>query len=181
MKIHLPQFDDYLLNLKSNNYSDETVYNYERDIEVFEKFLDDIKTEFDSVDKKTILNYKAYLISQDRMTAKDEKGSKKLSAFSINRMLSALRSYIKFLIDMDYKSPISPSSITLIKTDKKHPRVSEFEEIVKIIEAPDRFEKDKLIAARNRSMLEVLFSTGMRISELLNLKTEQVDNTVRIF
>jgi len=181
MKIHLPQFDDYLLNLKSNNYSDETVYNYERDIEVFEKFLDDIKTEFDSVDKKTILNYKAYLISQDRMTAKDEKGSKKLSAFSINRMLSALRSYIKFLIDMDYKSPISPSSITLIKTDKKHPRVSEFEEIVKIIEAPDRFEKDKLIAARNRSMLEVLFSTGMRISELLNLKTEQVDNTGRIF
>lgn len=181
MKIHLPQIDDYLLNLKSNNYSDETVYNYERDLEVFESFLNDIKVGFDSIDKKTILNYKAYLISQDRMTAKVEKGLKKLSAFSINRMLSALRSYVKFLIDMDYKSPISPTSITLIKTDKKHPRVSELEEVIKIIEAPDKFEKDKIIAARNRSMLETLFSTGMRISELLNLKMEQIDNTGRVF
>ena len=45
MKINLPLFDDYLLNLKSNNYSDETVYNYERDIGVFENFLNDIKIE----------------------------------------------------------------------------------------------------------------------------------------
>ncbi len=181
MKLHLPQIDDYLLNLKSNNYSDETVYNYERDLEVFESFLNDINIPFDRMDKKTILNYKAYLISQDRMTANVEKGLKKLSAFSINRMLSALRSYVKFLIDMDYKSPISPTSITLIKTDKKHARVSEFEEVVKIIECPDIYEKDKIIAARNRAMLEVLFSTGMRISELLNLKGEQIDTTGRIF
>lgn len=181
MKINLPQIDDYLLSLKSNNYSDETIYNYERDLEVFESFLNDVKINFDNIDKKTILNYKAYLISQDRMTAKIERGLKRLSAFSINRMLSALRSYFKFLIDMDYKSPISPTTITLIKTDKKHPKVSEFEEIVKIIEAPNSFEKDKIVAARNRAMLEVLFSTGMRISELLNLKLEQIDNTGRIF
>jgi len=181
MKISLPLLDDYLLNLKSNNYSEETVYNYERDIDVFQNFLGDINTEFDKIDKKTILNYKAYLISQDRLTAKTEKGEKKLSAFSINRMLSALRSYIKFLIKMDYSSPVSPTSIELVKTIKKHPRISEFEEIVKLIESPEKFEKDKTIAIRNRTMLEVLFSTGMRISELLSLKKEQIDNTGRVF
>jgi site-specific recombinase XerD len=181
MKISLPLFDDYLLNLKSNNYSDETVYNYERDIGVFENFLNDIKIEFDRIDKRTILNYKAYLISQDRLTPKTEKGEKKLSAFSINRMLSALRSYLKFLIKMDYDSPVSPTNIDLVKTIKKHPRVSEFEEVVKLIESPDEFEKDAVVAKRNRAMLETLFSTGMRISELLSLKKEQIDSTGRVF
>ncbi len=181
MNIFLPLKDDYLLNLKSNNYSDETVYNYERDIEVFENFLNDIKIDFDKVDKKTILNYKAYLISQDRLTPQSEKGIQKLNAFSINRMLSALRSYLKFIIQMDYKSPISPTNVELVKTIKKHPRVSEFEEIVKIIESPEKFEKDEFVAKRNRAMLEVLFSTGMRISELLSLKKEQIDNTGRVF
>jgi site-specific recombinase XerD len=181
MKIFLPLKDDYLLNLKSNNYSDETVYNYERDVDVFENFLNDIKIEFDKIDKKTILNYKAYLISQDRLTPHEEKGAKKLNAFSINRMLSALRSYLKFIIQMDYNSPISPTNVELVKTIKKHPRVSEFEEIVKIIESPEKFEKDEFVVKRNHAMLEVLFSTGMRISELLNLKKEQIDNTGRIF
>lgn len=181
MKKTLPLIDDYLLSLKSDNYSEETVYNYERDVEVFENFLNDIKIEFDKIDKRTILNYKAYLISQDRMTPQTAKGIKKLSAFSINRMLSALRSYLKFIIKMDYDSPVSPTNIELVKTIKKHPRVSEFEEIVKIIESPDRFEKDETVAKRNRAMFEVLFSTGMRISELLSLKKEQIDNTGRVF
>jgi site-specific recombinase XerD len=181
MKKTLPLIDDYLLSLKSDNYSEETVYNYERDIDVFENFLNDIKVDFDKADKKTILNYKAYLISQDRLTPQTKKGIKKLSAFSINRMLSALRSYLKFIIKMDYDSPISPTNIELVKTIKKHPRVSEFEEIVKIIESPDKFEKDEVVAKRNRAMLEVLFSTGMRISELLSLKKEQIDNTGRVF
>ena len=179
--MQLPYLDDYLLSLKSNNYSDETIYNYERDIGVFENFLCDMKADFDMIDKKTILNYKAYLISQDRMTFKTEKGIKRLSAFSINRMLSALRSYFKFLINMDYKSPVSPTSIELVKTDKKHFRISEFEEVVKLIESPDKFEKNKFVASRNRTMLETLFSTGMRISELVNLRKEQIDKTGRVF
>ncbi len=177
----LPCLDDFLLNLQVNNLSQETIYNYERDLEVFQNFLKEIGVEFDKADKKTILNYKAYLSSQDRKTPKCSKGEKKLSSFSINRMLSALRSYLKFLIDMDYKTPIAPDIVKLTKTERKHPRVSEFEEVVKLIESPTQFERDKKVALRNRAMLETLFSTGMRISELLNLKKEQIDKTGRIF
>jgi len=108
-------------------------------------------------------------------------GKRKLASFSINRMLSALRSYLKYLIDMDYKTPISPSEIKLVKTERKHPRVSEFEEIKKLIESPTQFEKNKTIALRNRAVLETLFSTGMRISELINLRKDQIDKTGRIF
>ena len=179
--IQLPNLDDFLLNLQVNNFSQETIYNYERDLKVFEDFLNEININFDNTNKKSILNYKAYLVSQDRRTPKAQKSKKKLASFSINRMLSALRSYIKYLIDMDYKTPISPTEIKLVKTERKHPRVSEFAEITKLIESPTQFEKNKIIATRNRAILETLFSTGMRISELTNLKKEQIDKTGRIF
>jgi len=179
--IQLPSFDDFLLNLQVNNLSQETVYNYERDLKVFEEFLNESDVDFDKINKKTILNFKAYLVSRDRKTPKAQMGKKRLASFSINRMLSALRSYLKYLIDMDYKTPISPSEIKLVKTERKHPRVSEFEEIIKLIESPTRFEKNKIVALRNRAILETLFSTGMRISELINLKKEQIDKTGRIF
>ncbi len=179
--IQLPYLDDFLLNLQSNNYSQETIYNYERDLEVFQNFLGEINIEFDKVNKKTILNYKAYLTSQDRKTPKLDKGKKRLGSFSINRMLSSLRSYLKFLIDMDYEVSVPPDAVKLVKTERKHPRVSEFEEIVKIIESPMQFEKNEKVALRNRAIFEMLFSTGMRISELVNLKKEQIDKTGRIF
>jgi len=179
--IQLPYSDDFLLELQVNNLSPETIYNYERDLGVFQNFLKEMDIKFDNVDKKTILNYKAYLVSRDRKTPKLHKGKKRLVSFSINRMLSSLRSYLKYLIDMDYKPPISPSEIKLVKTERKHPRVSEFEEIIKLIESPTRFEKNKIVATRNRAILETLFSTGMRISELINLKKEQIDKTGRVF
>ncbi len=179
--IQLPYKDDFLLNLQTNNYSEETLYNYERDLEVFECFLKETDIDFKKTDKKTILNYKAYLVSRDRKTAKNQKGKKKLSSYSVNRMLSSLRSYLKFLIDMDYKSPIAPEVVKLIKTPRKHPRVGEFEEIVKLIESPMQFEKNKIIALRNRAMLEIIFATGVRISELLNIKKNQIDKSGRIF
>lgn len=96
-------------------------------------------------------------------------------------MLSSLRSYLKFLIDMDFHAPVSPDTVKLVKTIRKNPRISEFEEIVKIIESPSQFEKNERVALRNRAMFEILFSTGMRISELTNLKKDQIDKSGRIF
>lgn len=179
--ISLPRFDEFLLNLQTSNYSEETVYNYERDINVFANFLNELNVEFDKITKSTILNYKAYLVSRDRKTAKDNQGEKKLGSYSINRMLSSLRSYFRFLIDMDYDIPVPPESIKLMKTEKKHPQVAELELLIKLIETPTHYEKNKQVALRNRAMMEVLFSTGMRISELLNLKKNQIDNTGKIF
>lgn len=177
----LPYFDEFLLNLQANNYSDETIYNYERDLEVFVIFLNDSDINFSDVSKTTILNYKAYLSSRDRKTPGHHINSNKLASFSQNKMLSALRTYFKYLIDMDYFCPIPPEVIKLIKTEKKYPRVSDLEEVIKLIESPAMFEKNKVIALRNRAILEALFSTGMRISEVINLRTNQIDKQGRIF
>lgn len=180
-QINLPYLDDFLLYLKTNNYSEKTIYNYERDLEVLTYFLNEIGTKFEEITKTTLLNYKAYLISIDRKTPGLNKGEKKLASYSINRMLSALRSYLKYLIDMDYQTPVSPESVKLMKTERKHPRVAELNELIKLIESPTQIEKNKKVGLRNRAMLEILFSTGMRISELINLKRVQIDKTGRVF
>ena len=180
-KIQLPSLDDFLLDVQTRNLSEETVYNYERDLKVFENFLNEIDTLFEKVNKRTILNYKAYLTSRDRKTPKSLLGKKKLASFSINRMLSSLRSYLRFLTDLDYSIPIPPNAIKLIKTESKLPRVGEFDEIKKLLEAPVQFEKNKIVALRNRAILETFFSTGARISELINIKLNDIDKNGRIF
>ncbi len=178
----LPLFDDFLLFLKTNRYSKETLYNYERDLLTFARFLLDSHTNFFQVDKKHVAYYKAYLLSQDRVVPLEgRKKTGELSGTSINRMLSVIRTYLKFLIDMDQPVPIPPEAIKLVKTTRTHPKIAELSELIKLIEAPTRLEKDPRAAARNRAMLETLFATGMRISELASLSRDQLDDTGRIF
>lgn len=178
----LPYRDDFLLSLKSHNYSLETIYNYEQDLMVFEYFLmNDVRIQLERVSKRTIDLYKAYLASRDRKTPQRQKSSKHLSAGSVNRMLSSLRRYLKYLIDMDYGAPIAPEAVKLTKMPRPHPRVADFEALVRLIESPSQFEKIPEVSRRNRAMLEALFSTGMRISELISLNRDQIDRSGRIF
>jgi len=177
----LPHIDDFLLNLQANKYSLETIYNYERDLNVFNNFLDESNIEFDKVDKRAITYYKAYLVSRDRKTASLGRGDKQLDSRSINRMLSALRAYLRYLIDIDYPCPLPPEAVKLTKAGRKHPQVAELGDLIRLIEAPSSLEPNIKTALRNRAMLEMLFATGMRISELCSLNRSQIDDTGRIF
>jgi len=178
----LPYLDDFILNLRANNFSEETAYNYERDLKTFEFFIsNDIKKPFDTLNKTDILRFKAYLSSSDRKTAEKNRPEKKLGSYSINRILSALRSYLKFMEEMDHKPPLSTNAIKLLKNEKKSARVPEFEQLLKLIEAPTKYEEKIQVSLRNRAMLETLFATGMRISELLSLKVDQIDQTGKIY
>lgn len=177
----LPLFEEYLLHLQVNNFSSETIYNYERDLKVFDNFLISENIKFDKLGKLYLDRYKAYLFSLDRSTSNNNQNKGKLSSYSTNRMLSSLRSYLRYLIENDYKLSILPEHVKLVKNIKKHPKTPEFSELVRLIEAPSEIEKNKIIAVRNRAMLELLFSTGMRISELVNLNKDQIDSQGRIF
>lgn len=182
-KISLPLFDEFLLHLQTNNYSSETMYNYERDLLTLTYFLEnEIKKAFEEITKADIEYYKAYLLSTDRKTAISQADAlSKLQSGSINRVLSSFRSYLKFLIFQDYKIPIQPESIQMVRKEKKHYKVAELNELISLIESPTTLEKDPIVVARNRAMLEVLFATGMRISELLSLNRRDIDSSGRIF
>src|SRR3989344_593819 len=181
-KVRLPYLDEFLLYLKTQNYSEETSYNYEADLKQLEHFLNSEGLEFEKLNKEKINQFKAYLVSRDRkqpftgLTA-----GHKLEARSVNRSLSALRTYLRYLIDLDRPVPVPPDTVKLVKTDKKHAQVAELDQLIKLIESPEKFEKDQLVGLRNRAMLEVLLSTGMRISELVSLNKNQLDGTGRLF
>ena len=178
----LPYLDDFLLYLKTQNYSEETVYNYELDLKTLENFCNDESKHFEDLSKAVIIQYKVYLVSRDRkrpftgLTA-----THKLEPRSVNRALSALRTFLRYLIDLDTPVPLPPDAIKMVKTDKKHGQVAELDELIKLIESPQKLETDELVGLRNRAMLEVLFSTGMRISELMSLNKSQLDGSGRLF
>ncbi len=180
--IKLPDADLFLLYIKTQNYSDETVYNYEEDLKHLDNFLEIEHLTFNGLSKAQMNQFKVYLVSRDRkepftgLTAVS-----KLQPASVNRVLSSLRTYFRYLIDMDKPVPIPPDAIKLIKTDKKHGQVAELSELIKLIESPVKFEKDEIIGIRNRAMLEVLLASGMRISELVSLNKNQLDGTGRLF
>ena len=88
--------------MQANNYSPETTYKYERDLQVFDHFITESNIGFDKVNKRTITYYKAYLGSRDRKTANlSHHGEKQLDSRTINRVLSALRAYLRYLIELN--------------------------------------------------------------------------------
>lgn len=173
---------DFLEYLRKRKYSEETIYNYERDLKLFDYYLQQNSLSFGRVDRAIMKDYGKYLLSQDRKTIeKHATAEKRLQSSSLNRFLSSVRSYLRWMIEMDYPVPIPPEAVKLVKTERRHAHVAEMNELVKVIEAPSSLENRKVLADRNRAMLEVLFSTGMRISELLSLNRTHIDHSGRIF
>lgn len=178
----LESIDDFFIYLQTNNYSPKTLYHYEKDLLTLAHFLALKKITVLNLDKKLVNEFKAFLASEDRPTSTEGKESgRRLSSASINRCLSAIRAYIKFLIDTDVKCPVMPSQFKMVRREKTHPHIADLNEFIQLIEAPSKLEKDSLIAARNRAILEVLFSTGMRVSELVSLNRRDINGSGRIF
>ena len=96
------------------------------------------------------------------------------------RKLATLRSFYKFLVRRGYltENPVAP--IRTPKQDKRLPKYLDITEVEKLLSNPDT---TTLLGARDRAMLETLYSTGMRVSELVALDIGDIDlqtNSVRI-
>jgi site-specific recombinase XerD len=212
--LELPYKEDFLLEIQNNNYSIETVYNYRRDLTIFEAFMNVQNVDFQRLDKRVLTHYKGFLRSPDYLDQviklweenkdkieefekkrleniydsfsikhSDRESNQSLSSRSVNRMLSALRSYLKYLVDFDLveKMPITSDSVKLIKTEKKKSQVAELNDLIRLIEYPSEYETDLLIAARNRAALELLFSSGLRISELTKINRHDLNAEGKIY
>jgi len=97
---------------------------------------------------------------------------KQYSKATIARKLATLRSFYKFLVKT---SKLSNNPVTPVRTprqDKKLPRFLEYEEVKRLLETPPI---DTWLGARDRAILETLYSTGIRVSELVALNMEDID------
>jgi integrase/recombinase XerC len=88
------------------------------------------------------------------------------------RKLATLRSFYKFLVKRNYVTANPVTTIKTPKQDKRLPRYLEFEEVQKLLNTP---MADNWLGVRDRAILETLYSTGMRVSELVGLNLEDVD------
>jgi len=147
--------NEYICFIASNKgLSKNTTSSYRRDLEEFLNFLKERHLSVE--DKKTIQELKLFL------------GSKGLKAISINRKLSAIRGFIKFLSKRCVVKGINTENIKNIKITKKLPRTISHTKTDKLIERY-MYEKD-IITRRNLLIFMLLYATGLRVTELVNLK-----------
>lgn len=156
MRRYIEKFMRYLKIEK--NYSEHTILNYQLDLEDFEKFLGGLPLE--NIDYLTLRKYLAAL------------KEKSLSARTIMRRLSALRSFFKFLTREGYLKENPTAALMSPKQEKHLPLFLTEDEITKLIEAVATKDERGL---RDRAIIETFYSTGMRISELTGLDIENID------
>ncbi len=153
--------NSYLEHLKyQKNYSDYTIDNYSRDIEELFEFLDSECINYLDVTYDEIRVYLMYLKN------KNDKN------ISIDRKLSALRGFYKFLANENYIKSNPFSLVSGPKKDQKLPRYFEYNELQELFEVPDLATP---IGKRDRLLLEILYATGIRVGELVNIKAKDID------
>ncbi|MGA2774499.1 MAG: tyrosine recombinase XerC [Candidatus Omnitrophota bacterium] len=159
MEKYIGKFIRYLEIEK--NYSPHTILNYKLDLEDFSKFLS--PGDIQKVDYLLLRKYLAVL------------KEKNLSARSVGRRLSALRSFFKFLTREGYLKNNPILMLLSPKLDKHLPQFLTEEEVVKLIESAFAHGAADERGLRDRAILETFYSTGMRISELVSLSAEDID------
>ncbi len=157
-------FINYLLIDKK--YSEDTIFSYKNDLEKFFNFFKNVSVK--NINKSDLRNYLKYL---------NESG---LSEKSISHNISTLRSFYKFLVAEEYLDDNLVMFIDLPKIPKNLPNVLSVEEVDQLLD----IEVNDKYSARNKAMLELMYSSGLRISELINLKVVDVsldEALVRVF
>ncbi len=159
-------FDKFIGYLKvERNASRYTVRNYDADLREFFAFL---KSEgiasLDEVNKDVLRDYLYQLMEQG------------FARTSIARKLSAVRSFYKYLQREEMVSVSPAATISSPKLDRKLPVFLSQEETNRLVEAPD---VTKPAGQRDRAFLELLYASGLRVSELAGLDIGQVDLEAR--
>jgi len=162
--------DDFLDYLEvEKNRSSRTRDNYAHYLGRFSEFCE---SEFKKDIKPNQINLplvRKYRLHLNRLTNKNHKPIKNITQ---NYHIIALRAFLKFLSKQDIKS-LAAEKIELSKTSQRHINFLSLEELNRIFEAIPK--DNKLDHIRDLTILMVLFSTGLRVSELVNLKRKHID------
>lgn len=150
--------------------SSNTIGAYRRDLDKYVAYLNEHKIDhIDFADRQTIQQCLGYLHDQGA------------SAKSLARFISTVRSFHQFALREKYAAKDPTVLIETPKYERRLPDVLEVDEIVALLETPDISKNN---GYRDRTMLELLYATGMRVSELIQLEVENVNlimGFVRVF
>ena len=156
----LKEFENYLKN--GRKYSINTVNSYLSDINIFLENLKESKINYKDVNREVIRTYLKYL---------DEA---KYKSSSINRLLSSLNDYYNYLVKMKYVKYNYFKDINRPRKEKKLPNFINYEEYMTLIKQIEK-EENEFLRTRNLLFLEILFDTGLRVSEAVNIKLSDIN------
>lgn len=159
MEENISSFLCYLEQVKGA--SNNTIQSYQRDLRYLEIYLGNTdKTKIDHLNEKEIQGYL------------DELKEEKKSAATISRTLAAIRAFYQYLIKENKIQDNPAKRIALPKIEKKVPRILSQEQISCLLEQPSKKDSKGI---RDRAMLELLYATGIRVSELISLKVSDIN------
>lgn len=146
-------------------YSSHTVDSYQNDLTQFSAFLTQTKPEGEIELKDAEHNeIRSWIISLM------EDG---LDPRSVNRKMAALRTYFKFLLKRDVITKDPTARLSALKTSKKLPSFVKETELIGLL---NQFESDDAFTGkRNKLVLELLYGTGIRLTELIHLKKSDIN------
>ena len=155
----IQQFISYLHNDRGTSYNTEV--SYERDLKQMAEYLSDAGVENPEDVTETNLNsYILYLERQDK------------SAATISRSIASIRSFYHYLLRKHLVTDDPTEHLKSPKVTKKAPEILTADEAARLLAQPDR-RTDK--GVRDRAMLQLLYTTGLRVSELIHMTTGDVN------
>lgn len=156
---YIAEFRSYLVDKKG--VSANTLESYMRDVSQFMSFWSSQKSDklINSAETADVEDFIEFLREENK------------SAATVTRMLASVRSFYQFLMISNAASSNPAKSIKLERTEKKNPEIMTNKEIQMLLAAPNPSE---FKGARDKAMLEVLYATGIRVSELINLNVSDI-------
>lgn len=153
------EFIDFLE--KEKGLSDNTLQSYKRDIEQYLVYLSELNiVQIKNTNKTTIIAYLLSLQKKGRATS------------TISRNLASIRSYYQYLNKMHMIDGDPTTNLESPKVEKKLPQVLSTKEVELLLEQPKCVD---LKGFRDKAMLELLYATGIRVTELISLNVEDIN------
>ena len=159
MSDYIAVYETYLLEVK--NASANTVSSYIRDLRQFDKYVnEELECTLDQVGADQMAGYFAWLTNAGKSSA------------TVTRSLASVKGFYSFLMSAGHVESNPAKSIHLAKVEKKLPQILTGREVELLLEQPQCTDPKGF---RDKAMLELLYATGIRVSELISLNVEDVN------
>ena len=158
MNTYVKEYTSFMTDIRHKSLN--TVESYKRDVTQYISYLDGTGvTDISSTTKTTVLSYLLYLQKEGRASS------------TVSRTLASLRSYYLFMMQNGVVKSNPTSNLEAPHVEKKIPKILSGEEVELLLEQPKNCDNKGI---RDKAMLELLYATGIRVSELINLDVSDV-------
>ena len=159
MNTYVKEYTSFMTDIRHKSLN--TVESYKRDVTQYISYLDGTGvTDISSTTKTTVLSYLLYLQKEGRASS------------TVSRTLASLRSYYLFMMQNGVVKSNPTSNLEAPHVEKKIPKILSGEEVELLLEQPKDCDNKGI---RDKAILELLYATGIRVSELINLDVSDVN------